>query len=252
VRVRLRRDASDGIRRPALNVRRGTLRRGCQLTLAAGCLLASLAARAQLGATVAVESDYRFRGVSLDPSGPSLRAAFNYDAPNGCYGGASATQVELEHGDRYAQVLGYAGCATPIDLDRQVEGGATFSHFTGDSRYDFAEVYVGLLAGRWGARVHFAPDYFGRHVSTLYAEFNVHTELDENFRLFGHLGVITRISGDGHGQSRARGDLRVGAGWVWRGLDLQLSWVGATDGGPYPAVYGGRHGAWVAGASYSF
>ncbi len=182
VRVRLRRDASDGIRRPALNVRRGTLRRGRQLTLAAVCLVASLAARAQLGATVAVESDYRFRGVSLDESGPSLRASFNYDAPNGCYGGASATRVELEHGDRYAQVLGYAGCATPIDVDRQVEAGATFSHFTGDSRYDFAEVYVGLLAGRWGARLHFAPDYFGRNVSTVYAEFDAHTVLDENFR----------------------------------------------------------------------
>ena len=62
------------------------------------------------------------------------------------------------------------------------------------------------------AELHFAPDFFGRNVSTLYAEFDVHTELDENFRLFGHLGMITRISGDGHGQSRARGDLRVGAG----------------------------------------
>jgi len=233
-------------------VRRGSLRRGRQLTLAALCLVASLAARAQLGATVAVESDYRFRGVSLDESGPSLRASFNYDAPNGCYGGASATRVELEHGDRYAQVLGYVGCTTPVGVERQVEAGATFSHFTGDSRYDFAELYAGLLAGRWGARLHFSPDYFGRNVSTVYAELDGHTLLDENFRLFGHVGVIARIGGNGGGESRARADLRVGAGWVWRGLDLQLSWVGATEGGPYPALYGRRRGAWIAGASYSF
>ena len=233
-------------------MRRGSLRRGRQLTLAALLLVTSLAARAQLGGTLAIESDYRFRGVSLDGSGPSLRGSFNYDASNGCYGGASATRVEPEQGDRYFQVLSYAGCAAPIGVDRQVEAGATYSHFTGESRYDFAELYVGLLAGRWGARLHFAPDYFGRNVSTLYAEFDAHTVLDENFRLFGHLGVITRISGNGGGESRARGDLRIGAGWVWHGLDLQLSWVGATDGGPYPAVYGGRRSAWVAGASYSF
>lgn len=233
-------------------MRRGLLRHGRQLTFAALCLVTSLSARAQLGATLAVESDYRFRGVSLDGPGPSLRASFNYDAPNGCYGGASATRVEPEHGDRYAQVLGYAGCTTPLDVDRLVEAGATYSHFSGDSSYDFAELYVGLLAGRWGARLHFAPDYFGRKVSTLYAEFDAHTVLDENFRLFGHLGVITRISGSGNGESRTRGDLRVGAGWVWRSLDLQLSWVGATEGGPYPAVYGGRRSTFVAGASYSF
>ena len=65
---------------PGTDVRRGSLRRGRQLTLAALCLGASLAARAQLGATVAAESDYRFRGVSLNDSGPTLRAAFNYDA----------------------------------------------------------------------------------------------------------------------------------------------------------------------------
>ena len=75
-------------------------------------------------------------------------------------------------------------------------------------------------AGR--ARIHFAPNYFGRDVSTVYAELDAHTLLDENFRLFGHLGVIARIGGDGGGESRTRADLRLGAGWVWRGLDLQL------------------------------
>jgi hypothetical protein len=71
-----------------------------------------------------------------------------------------------------------AGLRRLRDADRrrsQVEAGATFSHFTGDARYDFAEFYVGLLAGRWGARLHFAPDYFGRNVSTVYAEFDAHT-----------------------------------------------------------------------------
>jgi hypothetical protein len=217
-------------------------------------LVTSLSARPSSARPCAVESDYRFPRRFTRRPGPSLRASFNYDAPNGCYGGASATRVELEHGDRYCQVLGYAGCTTPPDVDRLVEAGATYSHFCGDSSYDFAELYVGLLAGRWAPRLHFAPDYFGRKVSTLYAEFDAHTVLDENFRLFGHLGAISSVSRrGGNGESRSRGDLRVGAGWVLaRPRPCSSRGSLPADGGPYPAVYGGRRSALVAGASYSF
>jgi uncharacterized protein (TIGR02001 family) len=228
------------------------LRRGRTLALGVLCMTSEASVLAQWSASVAVDSDYRFRGVSLSESSPGLRAAVNYDAQNRCYGGASATRVELARGDPYAQLLGYAGCVLGADGAHPFELGATFSHFTGDSSYDFAEGYVGVLAQRWGARVHFAPDYFGRHVSTVYAELDVHTLLDEHWRVFGHLGGIVRISGDGGGESRSRVDVRFGGGWVWRALDLQVSWLAASRGGPYPAVYDKSRSAWVATASYSF
>jgi uncharacterized protein (TIGR02001 family) len=233
-------------------VRRGLLRRGRTLTLAVLLLGPASAVQAQLGASLGIDSDYRFRGVTLSESGPAARASFNYDAANGCYGGASATRVELARGDPYAQLLGYAGCAVPAGVGKHVEAGAAYLHFTGDSSYDFAEGYVGVLAERWGARVHFAPDYFGRNVSTVYAEFDVHTLLDEHFRVFGHIGAIFRTGGNGGGESRSRVDVRLGAGAVWRGLDLQISWLAASRGGPYPAVYDKARSAWVAGVSYSF
>ena len=75
---------------------RGALRllRGGRTSAFAALLLAAMGpAHAQLGASVAVDSDYRFRGVTLSESGPTARASFNYDAANGCYGGASATRV---------------------------------------------------------------------------------------------------------------------------------------------------------------
>jgi uncharacterized protein (TIGR02001 family) len=229
------------------------LRRGRTFTFAA-LLLGPMAptAHAQLGASIAVDSDYRFRGVALGESGPTARAAFNYDAANGCYGGASATSVEIAPGDRYVQTLGYAGCAVPVGLGKHVESGLTFLHFSGGTGYDFAEGYVGLLAEGWAARFHFAPDYFGRGVSTVYAELDAHTLLDEHFRLFGHIGAIVRVAGDGAGESRGRADLRLGVGWVMRGFDLQLAWIAASRGGPYPAVYDKPRSAWVASASYSF
>lgn len=250
MRLRLRGHSGIGIVGSALAV---LLRRGRSFTLAALLLgPATPIAHAQLGASIAVDSDYRFRGVTLGESGPTARVAFNYDAPNGCYGGASATSVRFAHGGRYLQTLGYAGCTAPLGLGRHVESGLAFLHFSGDLGYDFAEGYVGYLAERWSARVHVAPDYFGRNVSTVYAEIDAHTLLDEQFRLFGHVGGIVRIAGDGGGQSRGRADLRLGIGWVVRGLDLQLAWLAASRGGPYPAVYDKPRSAWVASASYSF
>ena len=229
------------------------LRRGRTFTFAALLLgPAASTAHAQLGASIAVDSDYRFRGVTLSESGPTARAAFNYDAANGCYGGASATSVSFGRGGRYLQTLGYAGCAVSVGLGRHVESGLAFLHFSGDFGYDFAEGYVGYLAERWTARIHVAPDYFGRHVSTVYAELDAHTLLDEHFRLFGHVGGIVRFAGDGAGESRGRADLRLGVGWVMRGLDLQLAWLAASRGGPYPAVYDKPRSAWVASASFSF
>ena len=228
--------------------------------LAAGVagLALAMGVRAQMGVSVAADSDYRFRGVSLSDSRPSLRMTLNYDAPDGWYAGASATRVEPAQGERYAQVLGYAGWVTRFDNGRRVEFGASFSHFTGDSSYDFAEAYAALLAERWSVRVYYAPDYFGRHKQTVYAELNAHLLLNEHARLFGHVGVLAplgRSSGSASGgddASRARGDLRAGAGLMVRDWDLQLAWVAATRGDPYPAVYDRRRTAWVLGAAYSF
>jgi uncharacterized protein (TIGR02001 family) len=248
--MRLRSHASDGIDRAALMCV-ALLRRG-RRTLVVLSLSTGTLAQAQWSATVAADSDYRFRGVSLSESGPTLRVAVNYDAPNACYAGGSATRVELAHGDRYAQLLGYGGCVIAAIDGRHVEVGATYSHFTGDSSYDFAEAYVGVLAERWSARVHFAPDYFGRRVSTVYAELDTHLLLDADFRLFGHVGAVARIAGRDEAASRTRIDVRLGAGWVLRDLDLQIAWVAASRGGPFPAVYGSRRSDWVARASYSF
>ena len=77
--------------------------------------------------------------------------------------------------------------------------------------------------------------------------------MNESVRLFGHVGAVARISGPhGDDASRARIDVRLGAGWALRDLDLQIAWVAATRGGPYPAVYDKPRAAWVAGASCSF
>jgi len=225
----------------------------------------SIPAHAQWSTTVAVDSDYRYRGVSLSDSRPSARITLNYDAPQSWYAGASASRVELIHGEPYEQLLGYGGYVTRADDGHRFEIGATYSHFTGDSTYDYAEVYAGVLADRWSARLYYAPDYFGRHSQSAYVELNAHHLLNDNLRLFAHGGALVPLTGASNSggafanaaasngsASKTRLDLRVGAGAALRDWDLQLAWVTTSSGGPYPAIYSGRRSAFVASASYSF
>lgn len=232
---------------------RGPGRRwGRTLAFGGGAVLLSFSVRAQWGASVAIDSDYRFRGVSLSDSKPALRLTLNYDDPAAWYVGASATRAALTASDRYTQVLGYGGWLMPLDGGRSLELGASVAHFVGNSAYDYVEPYVGLLGDRWQLRLYFSPDYFGRQVQTVYAEWNLQVPLNERVRLFSHLGVLVTPRGNGDEASGTRADVRLGAGVVHRDAELQLAWVAATSGGPYPAQYRGRRSAIVLSAAYSF
>lgn len=209
-------------------------------------------ARAQLSGSIAVDSDYRVRGVSLSDSKPTLRAALNYDAAGGGYMGMAVARVESVYGDRYAQATPYAGYALRVAPQQSLEFGVTYSHFAGESVNDYAEAYIGLLAEQWNARVFYAPNYFGGAVRTLYAEFNVHTMLTPVARLFAHAGVLARIGGTAASASQTRTDLRVGAGFSLGDMDLQFAWSGGTRGGPERTAYRGRRSAFVTSASFAF
>lgn len=229
-----------------------SLRRGRGSACAAVFLVLATAAHGQVGTSIALDSDYRYRGVSLSDSRPSLRLTLNYDAPEQWYVGASATRATLIRPDAYTQVLGYAGWVTQAVDGRSFEIGIDDSHFSGISGYDFAEAYIGLLAKQWSARLYYAPNYYGRRIGVGYAELNAHLPLDNRFRLFAHAGALVPLGDSGGDASKTRDDVSAGAGLVFRGFDFHLAGVVATRGGPYPAVYSGRRAAIVAGVSFSF
>ena len=225
------------------------------LRLAWTCaLLFCGAAQAQFAASAGVDSEYRFRGVSLSDGRPGLRLSLSYDHPGGAYAGTSATEAELARGQRYTQLLGYAGFVTRTEQGCSWEFGLSASHFGGDSSYDYAEVFAGLLTERWSLRVYYAPDYFGRGQATAYAELDGHLALAPPWRLFGHAGALAVVGGVVDRDTRTtRTDLRAGLGLTVASFDVQLAWVGASRGGPYPADYGGmRRTGWVLSASASF
>ena len=221
--------------------------------VAAALACTSTVAQAQLGASITAVSDYRFRGVSLSERQPALQLGLNYDANGGTYAGASVTRVALSRDQRYTELVGYAGRVVESGFGPGWEIGAVASHFSGDSSYDFIEIYTGLVAERWNTRLYLSPDYFGRGVATAYLEWNGQWPLGADARLLGHAGVLVGHGGtDGNDSHQARLDTRLGVGISRGGADLQLAWVAASRGGPYPAVYDTRRNGWLFSASFAY
>ena len=134
---------------------------GLRAALFPSLFLVGGAALAQAGGSVALLSDYRYRGVSLSQEKPTLRLSAAYDDPAGWFAGASLTEVMLYRPSWQLQVLGYAGYAGRLTDRLGWEAGATLIHFGSDSRYDDREAFTGLSGERWNARMHYSPDYFG-------------------------------------------------------------------------------------------
>lgn len=215
-------------------------------------LLAGVA-RAQVGGSIVVESDYRFRGVSLSSENPTAHLNLNYDHPRGWYAGASLAGVEFEPGPRRAAITAYGGWARRQGKGQAWEAGAIWNQFPDAAVYNYAELYAGFIAERWSARVYLSPDYFGRGVRTLYAEFNGAHSLTSDLRSFAHLGALVPLAVDtARGVAQTRYDARVGLGLRMDAFDLRLAWVGSSQALPYVGAYEQRRSTVVLSASYDF
>ena len=218
-------------------------------------LVLPLAAQAQWSGSVGADSDYRFRGVPLGGSKPTLRASANYDAPGGWYGGASATQARIVAGDRYTQLLGYAGVVRPLGSGA-LDLGLTGWWFAGEHRYDFAEAYAGLLFDPVSLRVNWSPRYFGWDVQTAYIDASAQLPLRNGLRLLAHAGVLVPLNRLDvpffPDANRTRADVRTGIGWTLRDLDLSLTWANVTRGGPPPAAAPTKGSGWAVAGTWYF
>jgi uncharacterized protein (TIGR02001 family) len=228
------------------------------VVLALLLLAAAGAARAQLGGSVSLQTDHRFRGLSLSDERPSARLTLSVDAASGWYAGASVAGVRVD-GERRAQWLLYGGRAGRLGNGLAWDAGATAVHVAGSAGTDYAELYTGLIGDRWTARVHFSPEYYGRSERTLYAEVNAAQPLTARWRLFGHAGALVRLDGAERANGRrARADLRAGVAAGFEAWDVQLAWVGVQhdtsslyDAPGYGAGAPDRS-AVVLGVSYAF
>ena len=240
----------------------GLVRHTDARAIVAFVLLATAGAtRAQLGGSVSLQSDYRFRGLSLSDEKPSARLTLSLDDASGWYAGASVAGVRAE-GERRAQLLLYGGRAARLGNGLTWDAGATSVHVAGSADTDYAELYAGLVGDRWTARVHFSPEYYGRSERTLYAEANAAQPLTSRWRLFGHAGALVRLDGAGPaGGRQVRADVRAGVAAGVDAWDVQLAWVAVqsdNSAGYYGYGYGSGssaardRSAVVLGVSFAF
>ena len=197
-----------------------------------GGLLSCTQACAQVSGSVAVVSDYRFRGASLSDGRPALQLGLAWERDDGWYAGAFASSARL-YGHADVQLLSYVGYARRLHNGLSWEAGAEYAAFRHYSADNYPELYVGLTAERISGRLYYAPRYFSEDDAVVYAELNANKPLDERWRLLGHLGWLQRLEHSeaeaSEGAQRTRIDARVGIGAAFGKFDLQLARV-ASDG----------------------
>ena len=197
-------------------------------------------ARAQVSGSVALVSDYRFRGVSLSDRDPAVQVSLAYDRSNGWYAGAFASSLRFGRASQTrAQLVSYAGYAWRLRGGLNAEVGVDYSAFFGGaSGYDYPELYVGLTTDRLSGRLHYAPRYFREDTPVVYAEFDLAQPLSERVRLLAHLGGLRRGTSEetDSGLEHYRLDARLGLGTTLHEFDLQLAWVHSEgESGHYPS-----------------
>jgi uncharacterized protein (TIGR02001 family) len=195
-------------------------------------------AGADVGGTLSLQTDARERGLSYSNNRPSAQLGLAWDGSAGWYAGAQLSRVRFDDQRHGARVQAYGGHVFEIVPGLNGEAGLVAYRFENVSRYDFTEVYAGLLGELWSLRLYHSGDYYGIGQRSLYAELNLRWPLLPGLQAIGHAGVIKAEGGQRLPYVEPRGstrtDLRAGLSWqVGSSSDLQLAWVSASRGGPY-------------------
>jgi uncharacterized protein (TIGR02001 family) len=209
-------------------------------------------ARAQLGASLSVASEDRFRGEPLSLGRPVAAFSLAFDAPEGPYAGVSLTGVATAHaGVRTMAIQEYAGYArrtrSGLTLDVGLTNAAYTEYYSGRRDVDYQEAYAGVIGPRFSSHLHYSPDYFGHGYGALYGEVERLWRSSDGVRLLAHLGLLAPTDPD----RRAVLDWRFAVSRDFKGVDLQAAWTGANAHGHGPGSDSAR-GALVVSATRGF
>jgi uncharacterized protein (TIGR02001 family) len=162
--------------------------------LALALMFASAApAHAQFSSTIALVSDYDFRGVSISATDPALQGSLDYAFANGLWIGAWASNFDygLEYDGNVALDY-YAGYTGEISETLSWSAGVLVDTYPDSNDpievEPYAEGYVDVSAGGFHAAQFYAHDYGGAGAAALYTEANYTWSLPKNFGLHVHAG----------------------------------------------------------------
>ena len=229
----------DGPRRlPASKLRSGLSAGGWLLALLVPMAAAS-PARGQVALSLAVESDYRFRGYSLSEGRPTAALTAAYDDPSGLYLNGSVIGV---YRDDDADLLGYqanAGYARRLSPTVSIDGGVVhlryrYPYYGRTVSRHYTEAYVGAHVRDFTARVYYSPHYFGEGISTAYGELQAAFQPSPNWRLSAHAGVLVYLTRPAYFDRPTSYDWRLSAS---RQLGRAEVHAAVSGGGPGREYY---------------
>jgi uncharacterized protein (TIGR02001 family) len=192
-------------------------------------------AAAQVGTSISIFSDNRFRGYSLSNGRPVGILDLSYDAPNGFYAALSGSVVATRHDG--LQPLGLqlnGGYAKRLSSGLTIDVGVVQSNY---SRYSsrnagksYTEVYAGLAGKILSSRISLSPDYLKPDTWTLYGEVDANVPAGKKLRVAGHVGILAPLDRRGYyGESlRPELDWRLSLARDLGPVTLSVAWTGIS------------------------
>jgi uncharacterized protein (TIGR02001 family) len=211
-------------------------------------------AQADISGSVALQSEYRYRGQNPGKGSAVPQLTVNVDGVAGWYLGGFASAMTIGALEGY-KLQGYAGYAQRMRSGGSWEAGCSRITYTQLHDTDFSECYAGLSFERGSTRIYYSPKYFGYPARTMYAEASAFYPVHPRFNLIAHAGVLHNLSGGYWAgiPTSSRIDARIGVGIPFGNWTMQISREYVQDDGrryrSYP-VHPPR--LWSFGLTYAF
>lgn len=225
---------------PASKVRAAAARAAAVACALLGLCFPALA-RAQVGATLGLESDYRLRGLSLTDRRPALTLSLAYDGPSGGYAGGSLVGLASGADARLIGSSAYAGFTAPLGGGRTWDAGVSYQDYNlyFERKFDlhYSEIYLGIVGRELSAHLYFKPSYPRHGVNSAYVDVSGTHRLAQVWRLSAHAGAHERLDGSAVRDGRRwRYDTRLGVAREFSKAEVEVSWAAsAPDKIPHPA-----------------
>jgi uncharacterized protein (TIGR02001 family) len=175
--------------------------------------------------SLALTSDYVFRGITQTDYDPALQAGLTYSWDNGLYFGGWASNVDFADPDgpdiEFDTYLGYS---TDINDEWNVDVSLVYYSYFGDRNgYGNINYFEGIGKVTWNEMLSltlaYAPDYSNADYSSFYANLGGTWELGHDFSLNAGIGH-SDFSDDNGGYT----DWNVGISHAWGPATLALNY----------------------------
>ncbi len=236
-----------------------------QISILVAVLAGTTAAYAQeesphvAAGSVALATDYLFRGISQTDNSPSVQGSLEYNyTPWGIYLGAWASNVDTVVSDGEIEIDWYGGFRGEFsDTGIGWDVGAIYFHYPGDDlepEKDFVEPKAGLsykfegvpLEPAAAATIYYSPDFYLETGDAVYVDGSLGLSLPYELGLGFHVGYQYAEGFDDIGDGDYI-DWRVGLSREVLGFGLDVSYWNAENAASFCGVGSEQCGGTVVG-----